>query len=110
LFDEPTSGLDPMTAKTVDAEIIKLRDLHHVTSILVTHQLQDAFYIATHQAVLDDGEVRIVKADEHAADGVRFIMLKDAQVFFTGSAAELLASQDPYLLTYLSGWVPPLVA
>ena len=110
LVDEPTSGLDPMTAKTVDAEIIKLRDLNHVTSILVTHQLQDAFYIATHQAVLDDGEVRIVKADQHAAEGVRFIMLKDAQVYFTGSAAELLASQDPYLLTYLSGWVPPLVA
>ena len=110
LFDEPTSGLDPMTAKTVDAEIIKLRDLHHVTAILVTHQLQDAFYIATHQAVLENAEVRIVKADEHAAEGVRFIMLKDAQVYFTGSAAELLASQDPYLLTYLSGWVPPLVA
>ena len=109
LFDEPTSGLDPMTAKTVDAEIIKLRDLNQVTSILVTHQLQDAFYIATHQAVPDNGQVRILTADQHAVEGVRFIMLKDAQVYFTGSAAELLASQDPYLLTYLSGWVPPLV-
>jgi phospholipid/cholesterol/gamma-HCH transport system ATP-binding protein len=110
LFDEPTSGLDPMTAKTVDAEIIKLRDIHHVTSIVVTHQLQDAFYIATHQAVLENGEIRIVEADAHAIDDVRFIMLKDARIYFTGSAAELLASQDPYLLTYLSGWVPPLVA
>jgi phospholipid/cholesterol/gamma-HCH transport system ATP-binding protein len=110
LFDEPTSGLDPMTAKTVDAEIIKLRDVHHVTSILVTHQLQDAFYIATHQAVHDNGQLRIVTADKHAAEDVRFIMLKDAEIYFKGSAAELLASQDPYLLTYLSGWVPPLVA
>jgi phospholipid/cholesterol/gamma-HCH transport system ATP-binding protein len=110
LFDEPTSGLDPMTAKTVDAEIIKLRDIHHVTSIVVTHQLQDAFYIATHQAVPENGEIRIVEADAHAIDDVRFIMLKDARIYFTGSAAELLASQDPYLLTYLSGWVPPLVA
>ena len=110
LFDEPTSGLDPMTAKTVDAEIIKLRDIHHVTAILVTHQLQDAFYIATHQAVVDNGQAGIVEADEHAAKDVRFIMLKDAEIFFKGSAAEMLASQDPYLVTYLSGWVPPLVA
>ena len=36
LFDEPTSGLDPITAKTVDAEILKLRDLAGVTAIVVT--------------------------------------------------------------------------
>ncbi len=55
LIDDPTSGLDPITAKTVDNEIIKLRDLEHVTSIVVTHQLQDAFYVATHEAVRDTG-------------------------------------------------------
>ncbi len=37
-------------------------------------------------------------------------MLKDARVYFEGSAAELKASTDPHLQTYLSGWVPPLVA
>src|SRR5262245_50162469 len=48
LYDEPTTGLDPITALTVDAEIIKLRDLEDVTTVIVTHQLRDAFYIATH--------------------------------------------------------------
>ena len=110
LFDEPTSGLDPMTAKTVDAEIIKLRDLHHVTSILVTHQLQDAFYIATHHALIENGQLRIVEAVEHVTEDVHFIMLKDGQIYFQGSAVELLASQDSYLRTYLSGWIPPLAA
>ena len=43
LYDEPTTGLDPITACTVDDEIIKLRDLENVSSILVTHQLRDAF-------------------------------------------------------------------
>ena len=38
LFDDPTTGLDPIIATTVDDEIIKLRDLEHVTSIVVTHQ------------------------------------------------------------------------
>ena len=110
LFDEPTSGLDPITAKTVDAEIIKLRDVEHVTSILVTHQLQDAFYIATHQAVRQSGRLAIVAAAREKGEEANFIVLKDAGIYFEGHAAELLGSQDPYLKTFLSGWIPPLVA
>jgi phospholipid/cholesterol/gamma-HCH transport system ATP-binding protein len=109
LFDEPTSGLDPITAKTVDAEIIKLRDLHEVTSILVTHQLQDAFYVATHHAVSRNGQPVIVRADPPAARAVKFLMLKDGRVYFEGTASELKASPDPSLHTFLTGWVPPLL-
>ena len=64
LYDEPTTGLDPITATTVDDEIIKLRDLENVSSMLVTHQLRDAFYVATHRAVRENGKIRIVPADE----------------------------------------------
>jgi phospholipid/cholesterol/gamma-HCH transport system ATP-binding protein len=110
LFDEPTSGLDPITAKTVDAEIIKLRDVEHVTSLLVTHQLQDAFYVATHQAVTQNGRLAIVPAATRPSEDATFVMLKDGLVFFEGSAAELTAATDPYIKTYLSGWIPPLVA
>ena len=74
LFDEPTSGLDPITAKTVDAEIIKLRDIQHLTSILVTHQLQDAFYVATHEAVNQNGRLAIVPAQARRNDAT-FIMV-----------------------------------
>jgi phospholipid/cholesterol/gamma-HCH transport system ATP-binding protein len=109
LFDEPTSGLDPITAKTVDAEIIKLRDVEHVTSILVTHQLQDAFYVATHEALRQNGKLGIVKA-EHTAEEATFLMLKDGGIHFDGSAAELCASEDAHVKTFLSGWIPPLVA
>lgn len=109
LFDEPTSGLDPITAKTVDAEIIKLRDVEHVTSILVTHQLQDAFYIATHQAVRQSGRLAIVAAAQQNEEA-NFIVLKNAGIYFEGHAADLLGSQDPYLRTFLSGWIPRLVA
>jgi phospholipid/cholesterol/gamma-HCH transport system ATP-binding protein len=108
LFDEPTSGLDPITAKSVDAEILKLRDLERVTSILVTHQLQDAFYVAKHEAVRQDGRVAIVPADQPTSDRTEFIMLKDGLIYFEGSADQLRASADPYVKTFLSGWVPPL--
>ena len=72
LYDEPTTGLDPITALTIDDEIIKLRDLEHVSSIIVTHQLRDAFYIATHQAVEAAGRAEFVEAppDRTAQDGV----------------------------------------
>ena len=109
LFDEPTSGLDPITAKTVDAEIIKLRDVEHVTSILVTHQLQDAIYVATHEAQQQEGRVSIVLAEDHESEDAEFIMLKDGRIYFEGDASALRSSTDPYLRAFLSGWIPPLV-
>lgn len=109
LFDDPTSGLDPITGRTVIDEIIKLRDLEHVTSILVTHHLPDAFYVSTHEAVRRNGTLSIVPADQSKADDVAFIMLKDGRIYFHGHAAELRASKDPYLKAFLSGWVPPLI-
>jgi len=110
LFDEPTSGLDPITARTVDAEILKLRDLEQVTSLLVTHQLRDAFYIATHEARRQNGRISILPASPIKRKAVQFIMLKEGRIYFEGSAATLRASTDPYLETFLAGWIPPLVA
>jgi phospholipid/cholesterol/gamma-HCH transport system ATP-binding protein len=102
LIDDPTSGLDPITSKTIDNEIVKLRDLQHVTSIVVTHQIPDAHYIASHEAVQQNGRVAIVAADLKKADEAEFIMLADAKVYFQGTFAELRASADPYLKKFLS--------
>jgi phospholipid/cholesterol/gamma-HCH transport system ATP-binding protein len=103
LYDEATTGLDPITATTVDDEIIKLRDLESVSSIVVTHQLRDAFYVAERMAVRDpDGRVRIVPADPEKVRQTAFIMLKDGLICFEGDADALRASTDPYLRTFLS--------
>ena len=103
LYDEPTTGLDPMTALTVDAEIIKLRDLEQVTSVLVTHQLRDAFYVATQEAVRTaDGKVDIRQAAQEKIEQADFVMIKEGRVHFEGTAEELRHSKDPYLQTFLS--------
>jgi phospholipid/cholesterol/gamma-HCH transport system ATP-binding protein len=102
LYDEATTGLDPITATTVDEEIVKLRDLEEVSSIVVTHQLRDAFFVATHEAIRDEHGVRVVPADEHKADEAEFIMLRDGKLSFEGNANELRSSKDPYLKTFLS--------
>ena len=104
LYDEPTTGLDPITAVTVDEEIIKLRDLEGVSSILVTHQLRDAFYVAEHTAVRDRIDVRFEKCSPEKCDEAEFIMLRDGAIAFEGNAGELRAAaeQDPYIEAFLS--------
>jgi phospholipid/cholesterol/gamma-HCH transport system ATP-binding protein len=103
LYDEATTGLDPITATTVDDEIIKLRDLEGVSSIVVTHQLRDAFYVATHMAVRGpDGKVRIERATPEKEQEAEFIMLRDGLIVFEGDADDLRRSTDPYIQTFLS--------
>jgi phospholipid/cholesterol/gamma-HCH transport system ATP-binding protein len=107
LFDDPTTGLDPIIATTVDQEIIKLRDLQHVTCLVVTHQIRDAFYVATHAAVQSDGRVRIVTDDGGKSEETEFIVLHDGGIVFQGGARQLLASQDRYVRDFLFKTLPP---
>jgi phospholipid/cholesterol/gamma-HCH transport system ATP-binding protein len=101
LYDEPTTGLDPITATTVDEEIVKLRDIEGVSSILVTHQLRDAFFVACRSASRNSG-VSIEAADDEKSEQAEFIMLKDGGIIFEGPAGDLRRSTDPYLRTFLS--------
>jgi phospholipid/cholesterol/gamma-HCH transport system ATP-binding protein len=102
LIDEPTSGLDPITARTIDDLVIRLRDVENVTCVAVTHQLRDAFYVATHQAVRRDGAIAIVPLEDDNAAKAEFVMLKDGRVYFDGTAARLRESTDPYLKRFLA--------
>jgi len=104
LYDEPTTGLDPITSLTVDEEIIKLRDLEGVSSIVVTHQLRDAFYIAEHTAVRNGSEVGFERATGQKAQEAEFIMLRDRGIDFEGNATELREAQtrDSYVQAFLS--------
>ena len=107
LFDDPTVGLDPVIATTVDDEIVKLRDLERVTSIVVTHQIRDAHYIATHAAVKNGDRVEIVDAGAEKSAHAVFMVLNEGRIQFEGSAEELLASKDPYLERFLFMTLPP---
>ena len=103
LYDEATTGLDPITAITVNDEIVKLRDLEGVSSIVVTHQLRDAFYVATHMAVRDSsGVVRIERASPAKEQETEFMMLREGLIVFEGDADALRRSTDPYIRTFLS--------
>ncbi|MGE0448159.1 MAG: ABC transporter ATP-binding protein [Vicinamibacterales bacterium] len=104
LLDDPTTGLDPITASTVNDEVVKLRDVEHVTSILVTHQIRDAAYVARHEAVVANAELQIVPAEPSRA---QFMVLHDGVIYFEGNVDELLGSDDPFLKEFLFMTLPP---
>jgi phospholipid/cholesterol/gamma-HCH transport system ATP-binding protein len=57
LFDEPTAGLDPINSKHIDDLIIQLRDKQKVTAIVVTHEMESAFAVATRMVFLHEGKI-----------------------------------------------------
>jgi phospholipid/cholesterol/gamma-HCH transport system ATP-binding protein len=103
LYDEPTAGLDPPTARTICELAMKLRDLEGVSSIFVTHRIEDARQMSSEFVTIDEmGELKIVKEKNFCLVNTRFIMLKDGKIIFTGTDEELFASEDPYIKTFLS--------
>jgi phospholipid/cholesterol/gamma-HCH transport system ATP-binding protein len=104
LYDEPTAGLDPITARTINELALKLRDLEEVSSIFVTHRLQDIEVLASEYVIRDDkGDLLF----QHEGDTIclintQFIMLKDGDIIFSGTDEALRASHDPYIKKFLS--------
>ena len=99
LYDSPTGGLDPVTATTIMDLIIQLRDVNKVTSLLVTHRLQDAYLMATH---VWDAEKRTLKPAPSSQTHTTFLLLRDRHIIFDGGASDLQAQTDPYIRNYLS--------
>ncbi len=103
LYDSPTGGLDPVTAQTINVLILKLRDVQGVSSIVVTHRLQDAFWLARFAYSKDTGG--LVPLSENGMGGAksatRFLVLREGSVYFHGTPKEVVSTQDPYLQQFL---------
>lgn len=104
LYDSPTAGLDPVTAQTINILIAKLREVEHVSSIVVTHRLQDAFVLANF--VFSEEHQALVPARTNGRPGqmaaTRFLVLRDGAVYFEGNKQELVIARDPYLQKFLA--------
>lgn len=57
LFDEPTAGLDPVASSVIDNLILGLGERTAATCIIVTHELESAFRVATRMALLYEGKI-----------------------------------------------------
>jgi len=105
LFDEPTAGLDPPTARTICELAIKLRDLQDVSSIFVTHEMNNVRYLSSEYAIVGpNGEVTFEKEGERLClINTEVIMLRNGKIIFSGSDERLQKSPDPYIKTFIHG-------
>jgi len=99
LFDEPTAGLDPPTARTILELAIKLRDLEGVSSIFVTHRIEDIKQLSSNFATINEGGEVVIQGEDSkfCLVNTQFIMLREGRVTFSGTDEQLWESDDPYL-------------
>ena len=102
LYDSPTGGLDPVTSNTIVELIVKQRDVYKTSALMVTHRLQDAFTMATHQFDKKTNQMAKLPKGQRGDVPLSFLLLHDGKVIFDGDARELAASRDPYIREYIS--------
>jgi phospholipid/cholesterol/gamma-HCH transport system ATP-binding protein len=102
LYDSPTGGLDPVTSNTIIELIVKQRDVSKTSSLLVTHRLQDAFTMATHQFDKQTNQMRHLPRGHYCEVPMSFLVLRDGKVIFDGDVHQLAHTKDEYIREYVS--------
>src|SRR2546428_20345 len=105
MFDEPTAGLDPPTARTICELAMKLRDLEDVSSIFVTHEMNNLDYLTSEYAVVNEaGEVVFEREGERLClINCKTLMMREGKVIFSGTDETLRKAEDPYIQKFLRG-------
>ena len=105
MFDEPTAGLDPPTARTICELAMKLRDLEDVSSIFVTHEMNNLDYLTSEYAVVNEaGDVIFEKEGEKLClINSKVLMIRDGAIIFSGTDETLRKSEDKYIQKFLRG-------
>lgn len=80
LYDEPHAGLDPITADSIDHLIKELQTEHGITNVVITHEMRSVFRIAD-----------------------RILFLKEGEIYWEGTPAQMKQSTDPQLANFLKG-------
>ena len=103
LYDEPTAGLDPPTARTICELVIRLRDIKSVSSIFVTHRIEDVRTLSSEFVTLGpDGKIiHHTEDNKLCLINTQFLMLKDGEIIFSGTDERLFNSPDPYIQEFL---------
>lgn len=102
LYDSPTGGLDPVTSNTIIELIVKQRDVYKTSALLVSHRLQDAFTMATHQFDRQTNQLRALPRGQYCDVPMSFLILRDGKVIFDGDVHQLAHTHDEYIREYIS--------
>jgi len=102
LYDSPTGGLDPVTSNTIIELVVKQRDVYKISSLLVTHRLQDAFTMGTHYFDRKENKMKPLPPDSRAEVPMGFLILRDGHIIFDGDLEGLRNTRDEYIREYIS--------
>jgi len=92
LFDEPTAGLDPVISSVIDELIIRLTEKTNTTSVIVTHEMESAFKVATRMAMLYQGKI----IEDAAPDRFRVSANPVVHQFVTGTTEGPITETPPH--------------
>jgi phospholipid/cholesterol/gamma-HCH transport system ATP-binding protein len=113
LFDEPTTGLDPPTAGTICELALKLRDVRGVSSIWVTHRIEDVRFLSskyiaaagreqTHRGQRKADQLEIEdEGDKLRLVNTKIVMLHQGRIIFEGPDELFWESNDPFIRDFL---------
>jgi phospholipid/cholesterol/gamma-HCH transport system ATP-binding protein len=102
LYDSPTGGLDPVTSNTIVELVVKQRDVFKISSLLVTHRLQDAFTMGTHYFDRTENRMKPLPPQTRAEVPMGFIIMRDGKIIFDGDLKSLRETRDEYIREYIS--------
>ncbi|MGZ4822786.1 MAG: ABC transporter ATP-binding protein [Terriglobales bacterium] len=102
LYDSPTGGLDPVTSNTIVELIVKQRDVYKTSALMVTHRLQDAFTMATHEFDKASNQMVALPKGKRGEVPMSFLILREGKVIFDGDGHQLASSRDEYIREYIS--------
>jgi phospholipid/cholesterol/gamma-HCH transport system ATP-binding protein len=88
LYDEPTTGLDPIMSDVINELIIRTRQQHRVTSIVVTHDMKNAMKVSDRIVML----YPLSRLDVH-----------ESQIIFDGTPAQITQSKDKRVSQFVRG-------
>lgn len=113
LFDEPTTGLDPPMAGTICELALKLRDVRGVSSIWVTHRIEDVRFLSskyiaaawsnqTNGDQIKAAQIRIEdEGDKLRLVNTKVVMLHHGRIIFEGPDETFWESKDPFIRDFL---------
>jgi phospholipid/cholesterol/gamma-HCH transport system ATP-binding protein len=91
-----------VTSNTIVELIMKQRDVYKTSALLVTHRLQDAFTMATHQFDPATNQMVALPRGQLCDVPMSFLILRDSKVIFDGDAHQLATTRDEYIREYIS--------
>lgn len=104
LYDSPLSGLDPVIGRRVSRIALRLRDLHGVTSLWVTQNMDEVRYLASHfYERTPDGRTFFRKeSDQVCLTNTNLLMLAHGRVVFDGADEQFWSSTDEQIKQFLA--------